>query len=92
MLALAREFTAGLNALGLPVMSGKVPAHFSHVVVVGAIDPDAALQARLQDVHDHLAKNRVKLSIRHGRLRFSFHFYNTAAEVAKVLALVRERL
>jgi cysteine desulfurase/selenocysteine lyase len=92
VLALAREFTAGLNALGLPVMSGKVPTHFSHVVVVGAIDPDAALQAQLQDVHDHLAKNRVKLSIRHGRLRFSFHFYNTAAEVAKVLALVRERL
>jgi selenocysteine lyase/cysteine desulfurase len=92
VLGLARTFTAGVRELGLPVLSGRVPAHFSHVVVIGALDPDAATRARLQDVHDHLVHNRVKLSIRHGRLRFSFHFYNTSAEVATVLSLIRDRV
>ncbi len=92
VLGLARTFTAGVRELGLPVLSGRVPAHFSHVVVIGALDPDAAMRARLQDVHDHLVRNRVKLSIRHGRLRFSFHFYNTSAEVATVLSLIRDRV
>jgi selenocysteine lyase/cysteine desulfurase len=72
-------------------MSGKVDRHFSHVVIVGNTDPDAAMQARLQGIYDHLAANRVKLSIRHGRLRFAFHFYNTLEEVEKVLALLREK-
>ena len=27
--------------------------------------------------------------MRHGRLRFAFHFYNTLDEVEKVLALLR---
>jgi selenocysteine lyase/cysteine desulfurase len=91
VLALARAFTAGLLKLNLPVMSGKVDRHFSHVVIVGNTDPDAAMQARLQGIYDHLAANRVKLSIRHGRLRFAFHFYNTLEEVEKVLALLREK-
>ena len=30
-------------------------------------------------------------TLRHGRLRFSFHFYNTEAEVSRVVALLRER-
>lgn len=91
VLALARAFTAGMLELGLPVLSGKVAAHFSHVVLLGKIDPDTATEAQLQGIYDHLASNRVKLSIRHGRLRFSFHFYNTFEEVAAVLSLVRER-
>ena len=89
VLALAHAFTAGLLELNLPVMSGKVAKHFSHVVVVGKPDSDAAMQARLRKIYDHLLKNHVKLSIRHGRLRFAFHFYNTLEEVGKVLALLR---
>ena len=91
VLALARAFTAGVLEMKLPVLSGRVPAHFSHVVVLGALDPDASTRTLLQDIHDHLLRNGVKLSIRHGRLRFSFHFYNTSDEVATVLALIRER-
>ena len=89
VLALARSFTDGLLALGLPVMSGRVARHFSHVVIVGKAEPDAATEARLQDLHAYLLQNHVKASIRHGRLRFAFHFYNTPEEVASVLALVR---
>jgi len=89
VLALARAFTDGLLQLNLPVMSGKVGKHFSHVVLVGKPAPDAKLQAELQKIYDHLLKNHVKLSIRHGRLRFAFHFYNTLEEVEKVLSLLR---
>ena len=92
VLALAHAFTAGLLELNLPVMSGKVAKHFSHVVVVGKPDSDAAMQAQLQKIYNHLVKNHVKLSIRHGRLRFAFHFYNTMEEVEKVLALLRAML
>ncbi|HEV7819815.1 MAG TPA: hypothetical protein VGO84_01460, partial [Burkholderiales bacterium] len=77
---------------GLPVMSGKVEQHFSHVVIVGKPGPDAATEALLNKLHDRLLANRVKASIRHGRLRFAFHFYNTLDEVAKVLAVLRTAL
>jgi selenocysteine lyase/cysteine desulfurase len=92
VLGLARAFTAGLLKLGLPVMRGKVDKHFSHVVLVGKPDPTAADKARFQAIYDHLAANHVKLSIRHDRLRFAFHFYNTPEEVEKVLALLRAKI
>jgi selenocysteine lyase/cysteine desulfurase len=92
VLALARRFTDGLLELNLPMISGRVARHFSHVVVVGRTDPDALIQSLLQDIHDHLRDNHVKLSIRHGRLRFAFHFYNTAEEVDTVLSLIRARM
>jgi selenocysteine lyase/cysteine desulfurase len=92
VLALARRFTDGLLELGLPLISGSVPRHFSHVVVVGRRDPDTATRSLLQDIHDHLRENRVKLSIRDARLRFAFHVYNTAEEVDAVLSLIRARL
>lgn len=91
VLALARAFTAGLLKLNLPVMSGKVDKHFSHVVLVGKTGPTAADEAQFQAIYNHLAANRVKLSIRHGRLRFAFHFYNTLDEVERVLALLLGR-
>ena len=92
VLALARALTAGLLKLGLPVMSGKVDRHFSHVVIVGKPAPDAATETLLQDLHAHLLENHVKSSIRHGRLRFAFHFYNTPEEVGKVLTLIGTRI
>ena len=92
VLSLARAFTGGLLKLNLPVMSGKVDKHFSHVVLVGKPDPTAADKTQFQAIYDHLAANHVKMSIRHGRLRFAFHFYNTMEEVEKVLALLRAKL
>ena len=92
VLAIARAFTAGLLKLNLPVMSGRVEKHFSHVVLVGKPDRDVATEAQLQDLHAHLLENHVKSSIRHGRLRFAFHFYNTLQEVDTVLSLIRARI
>ena len=92
VLALARSFTQGLLDLGLPVMSGRVDHHFSHVVVVGKIASDPETGALLQGIMDHLIAQRVKLSMRRGRLRFSFHGYNTQEEVDRVLAMIRQHL
>ncbi len=90
VLSLARSFTDGLLELGLPVMSGKVERHFSHVVIVGEAHPDAAMRMRLQNIMDNLEKQGVKLSMRSGRLRFSFHVYNTQDEVDRVLSMLSE--
>jgi selenocysteine lyase/cysteine desulfurase len=91
VLALARSFTDGLLDLGLPVMSGRVDRHFSHVVVVGEVNPEPETRERLQGMMDHLAEQRVKLSMRSGRLRFSFHVYNTQEEVDCVLSMVGKK-
>ncbi len=49
--------------------------------------------APLEDVFAHLAKNHVVVSLRHNRagkahLRFSPHFYNTEAEIDRVIDLI----
>jgi selenocysteine lyase/cysteine desulfurase len=88
VLTLARAFTAGLHTHGLPVMSGQVDKHFSQVVLAGKSSPDTATEALLQALHAYLFDHRVKASIRHGRLRFAFHFYNTRDEVEHVLGLI----
>jgi hypothetical protein len=76
----------------LPVLSGREIRHFSQVVLIGQPRPDATSEGLVQDLHDHLLRNRVKASLRHGRLRFSFHFYNTEEEVSHVVALLRQRI
>ncbi len=73
-------------------MSGRVEQHFSHVVIVGKVDPDTATERFLQHIMDDLSKRRVKLSLRQGRLRFSFHVYNTQQEVDSVLSMLRQHL
>jgi selenocysteine lyase/cysteine desulfurase len=50
--------------------------------------------APLEQVFDHLARNHVVVSLRHNRagkahLRFSPHFYNTAAEMDRVIGLIK---
>ena len=60
-------------------------------MIVGKPEHDPATEALMQTIHAYLFDNRIKASIRHGRLRFSFHFYNTQEEVEKVLALLRAK-
>ncbi len=92
VLTLARSLTEGLLKLGLPVMSGRDDRHFSHVVVVGQVDPEPAMRLQLQGIMDHLSEQRVKLSMRRGRLRFSFHVYNTPQEVDDVLSMLGQKI
>lgn len=92
ILGLAQRLTDGLASLGVPLISGAHDQHFSHIVVAGRAHPDPDCASLLQGLHDHLAAGGAKLASRHGRLRFSFHFYNTPNEVERVLALVGEGL
>jgi cysteine desulfurase / selenocysteine lyase len=90
VLALARQLASGLTALGLPLIGPNASRHASHVLSVGAKTPDDTTQAQLAALGDHLKSNGVKLSIRHGRLRFSLHVYNAAEDVDRVLSLIAD--
>lgn len=92
VLALARRFTAALHELGLPVLSGRDERHFSQVVLVGKVEPDAKVEALTADLHETLMANGVKASLRHGRLRFSFHYYNTDEDLDRAIAVLRRRV
>jgi cysteine desulfurase/selenocysteine lyase len=89
VLALAHRFAREIKALGLPLLAGDAGPHLSQVVIVGGRGGRYDNAQALQSLYDHLLANRVKLSQRRGRLRFSFHLYNTVQEVDQVIELVR---
>ncbi|MCE9638920.1 MAG: aminotransferase class V-fold PLP-dependent enzyme [Betaproteobacteria bacterium] len=88
VLALANRFARGIVALGLPLLAGQAGPDLSQVVLVGGVASryDAA---SLLNLHEYLVGNGVKVSQRHGRLRFSFHLYNTEEDVDKAISLLR---
>ena len=88
--ALARGFLD----LGLPVAGGEPGPHLTKIVTVGVMSTDQYKTGdpRFNQLYDHLVKNRVKLSIRRGMLRFSMHVYNNMEDVERVLDLSRRFL
>lgn len=89
VLALSAALHAGLRELGLPLVSGAVEAHRSHLVLAGARNPSAALPPLMRELAGHYAAQGIRVSERHGRIRYSFHLYNTHGEVETVLAATR---
>ncbi|MCC6532822.1 MAG: aminotransferase class V-fold PLP-dependent enzyme [Burkholderiales bacterium] len=92
VLSLAHRLALGMCELGLPVSGGAPGPHLAHIVTVGDMmhgGHDSTADARMQSLHDHLAAERVKLSIRRGVLRLSLHLYNTMQDVERVLELAR---
>lgn len=91
---LAHALARGMLALGLPVAGGEPGPHLAHIVAVGTMSADhyGTGDERLSGLYDHLTAHGVKLSIRRGTLRFSFHLYNNMDDVERVLALTREFL
>jgi cysteine desulfurase/selenocysteine lyase len=92
VLQLSRRLAHGLLGLGLPVHGGEPGPNLAHIVCVGDVlseQHDSTSHASLQDLHAYLASNRVKLSIRRGILRFSFHIYNDESDVERTLGLVK---
>jgi selenocysteine lyase/cysteine desulfurase len=92
---LAERLASGLLELGLPVVGGSPGPHLAHIVAVGeslggrhygADDP------AMNHLHDHLARNGVRLSIRRGVLRMSLALYNDEADVERVVELCRSFL
>jgi cysteine desulfurase/selenocysteine lyase len=92
--ALARALAQGFIDLGLPVSGGAPGPHLANIVTVGELSADhyGTGDERFNRLYAHLTANRVKLSIRRGTLRFSFHVYNNMDDVARVLELTRRFL
>ncbi len=82
----------GLLGLDLPVYGGEPGPDFAHIVCVGDVlseQHDSTSHASLQDLYAFLTAHGVKLSIRRGILRFSFHVYNDESDVERTLSLVK---
>lgn len=91
---LTHALARGFLELGLTVAGGEPGPHITKIVTVGAMSADhyGTGEARYNRLYEHLAANRVKLSIRRGMLRFSLHVYNNMEDVERVLGLTREFL
>jgi selenocysteine lyase/cysteine desulfurase len=91
VVGLARALAQGFLDLGLPVSGGAPGPHLAHIVTVGKMSADhyGTGDDLYNKLYEHLEKNGVKLSIRRGMLRFSFHLYNNSDDVARVLELTR---
>jgi selenocysteine lyase/cysteine desulfurase len=83
---LARRLAGGLAELGFFVWPDLSGDEITNIVTIGESAADAEA---LEDFHAALAEARVKLSVRRGHLRFSFHLYNTEADVERVLEVGR---
>ena len=76
--------------MGIPLISGSVDLHRAHIVVAGWKNPPSEGAALIADLSRHFASRQMRVSERLGRLRFSFHLYNTSSEVDEVLAAVQQ--
>ncbi|MDL5053671.1 aminotransferase class V-fold PLP-dependent enzyme [Oscillatoria laete-virens NRMC-F 0139] len=88
LLHLRGVLAAGLEAKGYGILAGDAPAHL-HTGILTVTHPGKDLKA----LGKRLEENKIYISPRHLRdgtplLRFSPHFYNTEAEIEKVLALL----
>ncbi len=92
---LGHALAQGLLDLGLPVCGGAPSAHIAHTVTVGDFGSGSdkyTSNEKINGLYQHLIENRVKLSMRRGVMRFSFHVYNNLGDVEKVLDLTRDFL
>ena len=90
---LTRAFADRLIELGLPVYGGRSNLAGSPIVTVGkelSRDHDAKGDREMTDLHDFLVANGVRLGVRRGLLRFSFHLYNNRDDIEYVVGLVRK--
>lgn len=92
---LGHALAQGLLDLGLPVCGGAPSAHLAHTVTVGDFGSGSDKYTRnetINGLYQHLLENRVKLSMRRGVMRFSFHVYNNLEDVRRVVDLAQDFL
>lgn len=89
VMQLSKQLDAGLRTLNIPLVSGSVDKHRSHIVVAGWNTAPPGGAQLVAELARYFAERHIRVSERLGRLRFSFHLYNTRDEVDEVLAAVR---
>ena len=90
---LASRLAAGMMDLGLPVAGGAPGPHLAHIVAVGESGGGRHYSAddpAMNDLYEHLTRNKVCISIRRGILRMSVGLYNNATDVDRVLDHTRD--
>lgn len=89
---LARRLIHGLMALGLPVAGGAAGEHTGSIVCIGRVGAgghDSSDDPAIAMLSDRLSSGGVAHTIRRGAIRLAFHLYNDAADVERVLDLLR---
>jgi selenocysteine lyase/cysteine desulfurase len=82
---LTDRLVEGVEALGFTVASPRAAGEASGIVSFGKEGLDVVRTAR------ELRENHIELAVRFGRLRCSPHFYNTEAQVNRLLAELAKR-
>jgi len=92
---LAARLASGMLELGLPVAGGDPGPHLAHIVAVGESGGGRHYSAddpAMNELYDHLIRNKVAISIRRGILRMSVGLYNNEDDIDRVVELSREWL
>jgi len=89
---LTRRLASGLDQLGYPVAGGGAGGGLACIVSIGrhgAGGHDSSDDPHTQRLADALKRSGVRLSVRQGMVRLSFHIYNDDADVDHVLEVAR---
>jgi cysteine desulfurase / selenocysteine lyase len=87
---LARRLASGLEQLGLPVAgTGENLASIVSIGRHGAGGHDSSDDPQTQKFAEALKRSGVRLSVRQGMVRLSFHIYNNDDDVDHVLEVAR---
>ncbi len=78
----ARLLADGLADQGYARYGSDAPAHQSGIVTISADDPEA--------LHEHLEAHQIQAALRNRKLRFAPTYYNTAAEIERILDVVAD--
>lgn len=90
---LAARLASGMLELGLPVAGGEPGPHLAQIVAVGESGGGrhySAADPAMNQLHEHLTRHDVRLSIRRGVLRMSVGLYNNEEDIDRVVALSRD--
>ena len=90
---LARRLASGLDQLGFEVAGGGSGAQLAGIVSIGrygAGGHDSSDDPYTQKLAEHLKRSGVRLSVRQGMVRLSFHLYNGDEDVDHVLDVARD--
>ena len=89
---LARRLASGLDQLGFPVAGGGSGENLAGIVSIGrhgAGGHDSSDDPHTQRLAEALKRSGVRLSVRQGMVRLSFHIYNDDADVDHVLEVAQ---